>query len=48
LLLDGEEHDIMNMACDHDCTIIATAGQKAEVTLWRVSLVEMKRAGRKI
>lgn len=48
LLLDGVEHDIKNEAWDQDCTIIATAGDKAEVTLWRVSVVEAKRAGRKI
>jgi WD40 repeat protein len=47
LLLDGEEHDITRAVASPDCTLIATSGTKDVVTIWRVSRVEMKRAGRK-
>ena len=48
LLLDGEDADIIKMATSPDCSLIATAGKDGNVVIRRVSVVEMKAAGRRI
>jgi WD40 repeat protein len=49
VLIDREDaSDIIMSTASPDCSLLATGVNDGSVSIWRVSLVEMKRAGRKI